>query len=177
MDNDEKEKNGNDFAAMRDVPNRWEDFDFERHIPYFLARTSNVVRAATTPAYLAALRNQAPLSVREFRVLIVVAKFGPISPAASADRTGMDRATVTRAIAGLKRQGLIETQKNALDRRGKYVVLTAEGAAICDRVFPMMKERGALLADVFSAGEEAEFRRMLNKLYERAMALIEEKRE
>ena len=162
------------FPSNRETRVSASEFDFEKHIPYCLARTSNVVQAATTPGYLANLEDIAPLSMREFRVLIVVAKFGPISPAKAAERTGIDRATVTRAIGGLKDLALIETAKNQKDRRGKYVALTETGAEVCNRAFPMMKQRDAEITSVLTPEETAAFRHILNKIFNRAITLLEE---
>lgn len=148
-------------------------FDFDHHLPYVLARTANLVLSFTTPHYLAEIADAAQLSVREFRVLVAVAKYPPLSPAAAAERTGMDRATVTRALAGLQRLRLVRTLDNKQDKRGKYMVLTESGAALCDRLFPLMKAQGKRLSATLSPDERDTLLLLLGKLSSHAAHLLQ----
>lgn len=152
-------------------------FDFDHHLPYVLARSANLILSLTTPHYLAEIADVAQLSVREFRVLVAVAKSPPLSPAAAADRTGMDRATVTRALAGLQRLRLVRTLDNKQDKRSKYMVLTEDGAALCDRLFPLMRAQGKRLSATLSPGERETLLLLLGKLSAHAAHLLQSRRQ
>ncbi len=149
-----------------------DDFDFDNHLPYCLARAANAVRSVTTPSYLAAASSQCSLGVREFRVLVIVARYGPVSPAKIAKKTGLDRATVTRALATLKDLALVHDVKNARDGRGKYIVLSKQGGDLCDQFFPLMKSKGEVIAAVFTKDEQALLLSMLNRLFEHTETLL-----
>ena len=150
-----------------------ERIDFDKHLPYRLARTANLMREATVPKYVQMVQGIAPLSIREFRVLVLLGEYSPLSPAKAAELTGMDRGTVTRAISGLKSHRLVDMLKNARDCRGKYIVLTGKGASLCDKIIPMMREHGRFLTETFSDEELDVLQNLLEKIGSRVQLLSE----
>lgn len=147
------------------LPNQ--KLDLNRHLPYILARTSNMVASITSTYYLDMIENAPTLSLREFRVIIIVAVHGPSAPAQIAELTGMDRATVTRAVNGLRKQGLVLSMRNARDARGKYVAMTSDGSALCERLLPLMAKRGSEIEEALTGDEIIQLLGLLSKIRHR----------
>ena len=137
-------------------------FGLDTHIPYLLVRTSNKVGSSGFKVYMEIIRRYAPLNLREFRVLVLLPDCPLLSPKDAADLTGMDRATVTRAITGLQRYDLIGSVKNAGDARSKHIYLTDQGQQLCDKLIPVMLEFGEYVTRNISAEEV----KILTKLLE-----------
>ena len=148
-----------------------EEIDFDRHIPYCLVRTVNLMQEATIPKYLQALTDTAPLLVREYRVLMLLSEYNPLSPARAAELTGMNRGTITRAITQLQRYDLVNILKNSRDGRGKFLIPTPKGATLCDKIIPMMREHGKFLEESFTSDEKDLFISLLQKIRERSELL------
>ena len=100
------------------------------HIPYRLGQLTNLVRRATTDIYV----RQSPVSGREWRVLAMIGITGPVQASEIVSLTGMDKATVTRAVTRLARQQLVAQTPAPEDRRAKLLCVTDEGAAFCERI-------------------------------------------
>lgn len=134
----------------------------DRFLPYRLSVASNLVSDRIASAYQALFG----LSIPEWRLVAVVAETGPITPAALADRTRMDRVTVSRAAAALVARHLIARTPHAQDRRSHLLDLTAAGRDLYARVAPeALKLERELLAS-FSAEEVATLTAMLRRLEE-----------
>lgn len=69
-----------------------------------------------------------------FSLLVLVERLGPIGVVELADRVGRDYTTVSRQVARLETQGLIQRQASAVDRRVRESVITPEGKAMTDRI-------------------------------------------
>ena len=110
----------------------------------------------------------AHLSQRDIRVLAIIGVEGTISPSQIASRTGIDRATVARALAVLAEKELIVLLQNAQDGRGKFAGLTKLGAQYCDVLYPLMDAYGAFLEEALEPGEKELLFRLLKKLRERS---------
>jgi DNA-binding MarR family transcriptional regulator len=139
-------------------------FRLEEHIPYLLVRSANQIGEITQKQYQDTTPAGLTLSLREFRTLLIVAVRGAVAPAAVADATGMDRSTVTRALATLRSKGLVEENPNEKDRRAKVLKLTDEGRVLSDEIFPKMAAYDDLLEAEFSQEEINQFTSMLDRL-------------
>ncbi len=60
----------------------------------------------------------------------------PMAAIRLAERLGMSRAGVSKALAKLERRGLIAREQNPSDRRSALIRMTGEGEAAIDYVFP-----------------------------------------
>jgi DNA-binding MarR family transcriptional regulator len=69
-----------------------------------------------------------------FRLLIGIARFGPVGVVEIAERVGRDYSTVSRQVAKLEGLGLVARAANPGDRRVRTAVLTEGGRAIIDRL-------------------------------------------
>jgi DNA-binding MarR family transcriptional regulator len=131
-----------EIDKMLAVESEADGFKIDTHIPYLLGRTSNIIKSAGFEVYQKVIHRYAPLNLREFRVLLLLPDYVSMSPKDAAELTGMDRATITRAIIGLKQHGLVKTEKNANDGRSKHIYLTDHGQELCANLRPVMKQFG-----------------------------------
>ncbi len=144
------------------------DFSLDDHIPFWFARTQMVVHTGANTDGHPDLEALAPLSQRDIRVLAMIGVQGTISPSQIANRTGIDRATVARALAVLADKNLIVLLQNAQDGRGKFAGLTKQGADYCEVLYPLMDEYGVFLEEALEPGEKEILFRLLKKLRDRS---------
>lgn len=80
---------------------------------------------------------------------------------------GLDASTVTRMVARLERQGLIERTPSPHDRRAMIVSLTTYGLARCEDVRRMWRELEEVTTQGMSGAEREAFRTMLETVASR----------
>ena len=153
-------KKPNKSPPTRDIS----DFNIDEHIPYLLVRSANQIGVVTQKRYQDSAPDGMALSLRESRTLLIVALRGVVAPAAVADATGMDRSTVTRALATLRSKRLIKETPHETDKRAKYLQLTTEGHALSDQILPRMKAYSDLMEAEFTKDEIEQFKSMLDRL-------------
>ena len=140
------------------------EFDFDEYIPLWLVRTQSVMRNTITPENVPSAKAIATLSKNEFRVLIVTALKGPISPSEVAEALGVDRSIVTRMINSLTRKSLIETRSSLEDLRSKILYLSDKGIRLSDEMIPVMHDFNGYLDQSITDDEKATLKRILEKL-------------
>lgn len=155
-------------AARRGAP--WGDIDLETHIPYRLGRLTNLMRLATTEHYV----RQSRVTGREWRVLVMVGIVGPVNARTICRLTGMDKATVTRALNHLTAIDMVVRTEDPMDRRSKILQLTPKGRGLCEEVIPRMQEGGDRFAAALDDEERRVFLHCLNKLTRQAEDMLEE---
>ena len=136
----------------------------QEHIPYRLGMLTNLIRQATTDSYV----RQSEISGREWRVLAMIGLAGPVQARRVVELTGMDKATITRAVTRLAKLGLVAQNPAPEDKRAKLLQLTDEGAVFCDRIIPQMLHGGAELAACLTDRERKTFLTCLDKLAAKA---------
>ncbi|RED48158.1 MarR family winged helix-turn-helix transcriptional regulator [Aestuariispira insulae] len=140
------------------------------HIPYRLGQLTNLVRRATTDSYV----RQSAVSGREWRVLAMIGITGPVQASEIVGYTGMDKATVARAVGRLVKLAMVEQSKDPEDGRVKLLQLTEDGERLCGRIIPQMKDGGDMLAGALTPDERRMFLRCLDKLSRRALEMLED---
>ncbi len=103
-------------------------------------------------------------SLARTKLLLFLAKRGPARAADIAEFFDNAPRTVTEAIDGLERDGLVVRTPDTRDRRVKQVSITDSGRRVIGETEPM---RQALIDDVFgvlSAGEQAQLEDMLGRM-------------
>ncbi|MER2221311.1 MAG: MarR family transcriptional regulator, partial [Rhodococcus sp. (in: high G+C Gram-positive bacteria)] len=60
----------------------------------------------------------------------------PVTAIRLAERLGMSRAGVSKALARLEKRGLVSRTSNPEDRRSALITMTIQGNAVVDDVFP-----------------------------------------
>lgn len=108
-------------------------FLLARFLPYQLSVASNAVSRAVARVY----EGRFGLRTPEWRVLAVVAgNADGLLQSELAARTGMDKMTISRAVAGLRGRALIARSVASTDRRTPRLVVTAAGRTVYDDVVP-----------------------------------------
>jgi len=136
----------------------------ERFLPYRLSILSNTVSATIAREY----RDLFGLSIPEWRVMAVLGRFGPLNASEACGRTAMDKVTVSRAVARLLEQKLVQRGTDPNDRRRSILKLTARGVRIHAQIVPIAQGRESELAAALTAQERKSLDRLLAKLEQRA---------
>ena len=139
-------------------------FDLEDHLPYRIGMLTNLIRQVTTDRYV----RESQISGREWRVLCMIGLHPQMSAVDVVRLTGMDKATVTRAVDRLSKQGLVVRTLDPDDGRRKVLELTANGIVECDRILPMMREGGEFFDAALTRQERENLLQLLDKLRSKA---------
>jgi DNA-binding MarR family transcriptional regulator len=73
----------------------------------------------------------------QFSLLNALNRPSPAAMSPVASLLAMDRTTLTAALKPLERRGLVAIEKDPKDRRGRLLILTAEGRALLARAAPI----------------------------------------
>jgi len=132
----------------------------EHFVPYRLSILSNTVSQGIADEY----QERFDLSMTEWRVMAVLARFEGCSAREVAERTAMDKVAVSRALARLVHEGRVERSTHDDDKRRSVLNLSAGGWAIHDVVAPMARAHERTLLHQLDAEERAWLERILTKL-------------
>lgn len=113
-------------------------------------------------------------SLARTKLLMLVASDGPVRSTDIASALGQAPRTVTEAIDGLERDGLVRRDPDPDDRRAKRISVTAAGEAAIAASQPI---RSRFLLDVFGALEKSELDelvRVIGKMNHRIEELAEQ---
>jgi DNA-binding MarR family transcriptional regulator len=132
----------------------------ENFLPYRLSILSNTVSQAIAGDY----QQRFALSVTEWRVMAVLARFDRLSAREVAERTAMDKVAVSRALARLVAAGRVDRTVHDDDKRRSVLRLSASGWLIHDEVAPMARIRERDLLRKLTADERASLTHILDKL-------------
>jgi DNA-binding MarR family transcriptional regulator len=139
----------------------------EEYLPYRISVLSNLVSRTLARLY----EQRFGLTVAEWRIMAVLARFGPLSANAVCDRTAMDKVQVSRAVARAVDNGLVDRGVDALDRRRSVLTLTSKGRGIHDQIVPLAVNLQSNLLGSLTAEENCRLNDMLTQLYSRAREL------
>lgn len=135
-------------------------FALARFLPYRLSVVTNKVSRAFARRY----SEEFGLSIPEWRVLAVLGAFAPLSSNGICERTAMDKAKVSRAVALLVGKGLVERAPEPADRRLVRLRHSAAGARVYGSIVPRARALEAEITAEFSAEERDLLERLLAKL-------------
>jgi DNA-binding MarR family transcriptional regulator len=141
--------------------------ELERFLPYRLSVLSNIVSARIARAY----QDQFGLTIPEWRIIAVLARYPGLSANDVAERTAMDKVMVSRAVAGLLKDARVVRRSAAHDRRFSTLSLTAKGRAIFAKVAPVARGIEGQLLSSLAPEEFQALDGLLAKLTEAATAL------
>jgi len=106
------------------------------------------------------------LSLPEWRMLQVLDVHPGLSIVEICHHTGMHKMQASRALQrGLRKKRLV-WQADADDARRKLVFLTAEGEALCQRLYPSTAKRERELQNFLSADQKRVLGQLLDQLIE-----------
>jgi DNA-binding MarR family transcriptional regulator len=141
--------------------------ELERFLPYRLSVLSNTVSARISRAYA----GQFGLSIPEWRVIAVLARFPGLSASEVAERTAMDKVMVSRAVAKLLKDARVSRKTLPGDRRASQLSLSSKGRAIYAKVVPVARGIEAQLVSALGAEDGAALDRALTKLMDAARGI------
>ena len=142
-------------------------FDLDAFLPYRLSVTSNLVSRLFARRYA----EEFGLTIAEWRVMAVVGADGTASAVAVRARTGMDKAKVSRAVAGLLARLLVRRIAHDGDRRLEPLALTKAGRATFEAIVPRARALEAELAAGLAPAQRAALDAALRHIAARAEAL------
>jgi DNA-binding MarR family transcriptional regulator len=110
------------------------------------------------------------LSLNEWRVLLVLASHAGVAASEVTALTGLDKMTVSRALAALGRRGRVVRKVDVADKRRMLLRLSAEGERLYERIGTPAKQRERTLFAGMGDAEQAQLGRTLDKLIENLVA-------
>ncbi len=107
---------------------------------------------------------QHQLTLIEWRVMVVLASHPGAAATEVVSYTGLDKMSVSRALASLLRAGRITRRPDALDARRSHVHLSTEGRALFESISETAVVREAQLFAGISATDLKRFEATVEKL-------------
>ncbi len=111
------------------------------------------------------------LTLTEWRVLRTLALTPGLAAADVAERLGLDKMAISRAVRALETAGRLKRRPLSSDARRATLFLTKHGTALHAAVDPGGRAREAELLSDLSKSERVELARLLNRLIVRARGL------
>jgi DNA-binding MarR family transcriptional regulator len=104
------------------------------------------------------------LTLNEWRVLLVLANHPGVAASEVASLTGLDKMSVSRALAGLVRRARVLRRIDPADKRRQLLRLSSDGERLYERVGTPAKARESRLFRGIGAEEQARLGRTLDRL-------------
>jgi DNA-binding MarR family transcriptional regulator len=141
--------------------------ELDTFVPYRLSVLSNRVSGAIARQYT----ERFGLTMAEWRVMAVLGGSPGLSARDLAERTGMDKVQISRAVAALVRRKRIARKAHASDGRMQLLTLTPKGEAIYAEIVPMARKLEAEFLAALDPSERETLNRILTALSQRVDAL------
>ncbi len=135
-------------------------FDLESFLPYRLSVTTNRLSRAFAAQY----EQEFGISIPEWRAIAVLGAFAPLSSNGICERTAMDKAKVSRAVASLLKRGLIERAPHATDQRLIRLTLSRAGRKIYEAIIPRARAIEAEVTKGLSKDDVVTLHRILDRM-------------
>lgn len=139
----------------------------DRFVPYRLSVLSNIVSMSIAHAY----EREFGLTIPEWRVIAILARYPGLSAIEVAERTAMDKVAVSRAVQSLIGSRRLVRTYDKGDRRRSMLRLSASGRAVYTRVAPLALGYERKLLNALSASDRRALNRLIGRLMERARLL------
>jgi DNA-binding MarR family transcriptional regulator len=139
----------------------------DRFIPYRLSVLSNTISMSIAAAY----EREFGLSIPQWRIMAVLARFPDLSAIEVAERTAMDKVAVSRAVQGLLRSKRVLRGYDKGDRRRSILRLSAAGQAVYARVAPLALRYEDELLSALSPSDHRALDRLIGSLLEQAQTM------
>lgn len=101
----------------------------------------------------------------QLTMLAMVAKHSPVSAARLAKLNMMDKSTLSRDLAVLKKAGLLQEDDTSPNKREKPLVLSREGRALLDKAWPLWQNRHAAFVEKIGPEAAAMVHELVKTLY------------
>jgi DNA-binding MarR family transcriptional regulator len=123
----------------------------------------------TARPFVDSLSKTHQLSLNEWRAMVVLASHPGVAAREIAEHTGLDKMSVSRAIAALDRHRRVRKEADPEDARRTRLWLNAAGQALFESIGASASQREAQLFSGISATEQ----QALGKLIDRLIAAVQ----
>jgi DNA-binding MarR family transcriptional regulator len=141
--------------------------NLERFLPYRLSLLSNTVSRAIAKIYA----DRFGLTIAEWRVVAVVARYDRPTQNDVGLRTAMDKVRVSRSVSALVRRGLVRRRADTADRRRQTLELSPRGWSVYRAVAPLAVAHETKLLQALAAEDRLLLDRLLATLQSAAEGL------
>jgi DNA-binding MarR family transcriptional regulator len=141
--------------AVREEGDAWLD----GYLPYQIYRVSSLMNGRLQ-GQLRALG----INLTQWRVLSVLQAHGRCNLSKIVDLTLMEQPTVSRVVATLEDDGMIDRRVSTEDTRVMEVALTPKGASVFDEILPIAARRQRAALEGLSEAELVAMRDMLARI-------------
>lgn len=148
------------WTFYRDISVKKKKLDLDNHFPYLLKTISEYISLGTSRSDY----DGVSIGIREWRVLSLLALSDDITAKDITALSGMDKATVSRAISRLRSDGLIETETDPNSWRSQKLSLTPKGIKVYDQMVPAKLERAERMHQELTDAEYKQLIKLLKKL-------------
>jgi len=139
----------------------------DRFVPYRLAVLSSIVSVSIANAY----EQEFGLTIPEWRVLAVLARYPKLSAIEVSERAAMDKVAVSRAVQSLIAAKRVVRSYAKGDRRRSVLKLSPNGKSVYTRVAPLALRYERKLLTSLSEHERRTLDRLIGRLTDRAREL------
>lgn len=139
----------------------------DQFIPYRLSVLSNTVSMSIARAY----EREFGLTIPEWRVLAVLARYPELSAVEVAERTAMDKVAVSRAVRRLLARRRLSRAYDESDQRRSILRLSALGESVYRQVAPLALRYEEELLDALSDSDRRALDRLISRLMNRALQM------
>ncbi len=145
----------------------YDDFDLSSFFPYLVRIYYRAVSSSVTDIYATLFG----LTVSEWRTMAVLGPYGVLSASEIVAGSSMDKVNVSRAIARLRKGGLLKRDIDGDDRRRSVVRLTDKGREVFRILVPKVLELEEKLFEGLTHQERHTLIRLMAKVRANAEAL------
>lgn len=153
--------------AVKRTSGKPDRLHLEHFVPYRLSVLTNIVSMSIAEAY----EREFGLSIPQWRVIAVLARYPNLSAIEVAERTAMDKVAVSRAVQGLLANRRLVRAYDSGDRRRTRLRLSNAGRSVYTRVAPLALSYEKKLLAALSPTDRRVLDRLLGRLVDRAKAL------
>jgi DNA-binding MarR family transcriptional regulator len=111
------------------------------------------------------------MNLTDWRMMVTIADRPGITAQELSDYCGLDKMSVSRAVRSLEDQGRLVREGSDTDRRMLHLHLTEAGWAVYDEIAVAALAREAEIYSPLSTNELATFRRLLQKVSDKARTM------
>lgn len=140
------------------------DEDTALHLADFLPHKLSLLSDRLDADLHALYERDTGLSPWQWRVLVALQELGTTTATELGPHASLDKVVTSRAVSGLKKDGLIKAQQDPDDRRRTFLSLSPKGRNILRRYLPRIVGREEEISSVLSEKERAELNRLLDLL-------------
>lgn len=132
----------------------------ERFLPYRLSVVTNRISGALSRHYA----SRFGIGIPEWRVIANLGRHPGLTANEVAERSAMDKVTVSRAVAALEHKGLLDRVRDSADKRKSRLALSNKGQEVYAEIAPLALGFERDLLTALTSDEYAQLDRIIDKL-------------